>query len=150
MRLTRTTFALTIAAALLTAAGCYPARKPAEKSKKSAEVDPYKIEYKLTPILVHYADANPAQVVQVTEEALRALRVKLNRSTTTNIDGKFEGFTAMGRELHVHVIGQSPRQTLIRILAMDKQADLPSANIVMTEIVERLRTQSYTMYSERH
>ena len=131
--------------------GCRPAQqrsREAKKEQRPEKLDPYKIEFKLNPVLIYYADENPAQVVQVTEDSLRALRIRLKRSTTTNLDGKFEGYTAMGREMHVHIVGQSPRRTLIRILAMSKEHDLPAANIVMTEIVERLRTQSYTMYSD--
>ncbi len=80
----------------------------------------------------------PGRVVDVVEETIDALRLRVLSTTSTHIDGRYEVRSAIGDEYRILVEGLRTDRTRIEI-DMPSRRNQDQARLIMTEISSRMR-----------
>ena len=91
----------------------------------------------------HTIDQPPANVVMLVRETVRALKLAVVSSNTTNIDGQFWVRSAMGDEFKILVVGVRTDTTTIDIY-MPSRKNLDQAKLILTEIRSRMERYNRT------
>ncbi len=91
----------------------------------------------------HTVEQPPAIVVSLVRDTVRALRLAVVSSSTTNIDGQFWVKSALGDEFKILVIGVRTDTTTIDIY-MPSRKNLDQAKLILTEIRSRLKLSGST------